>query len=400
MTTQSSPAAPHMVDVAVIGTGLVGLAAALGFANQGASVALVGPTPVLPTIPAGGFDVRIYAIAPAAQRLLADLRIWQAMDAARLTAVESMEIAGDQDGRLGLSSYAAAVPELCWIVEHQAMQQALAAAISFQRGIERFDSPFDAFRPGAEREARVFSLADGQSLAAQLVVAADGADSPVRQALGIAATRRPYKELGVVANFRCERPHRRVAYQWFRPDGIVALLPLPGDHVSLVWSAPRAVADELLALEDEAFAARVMAASAGKLGRLERIGGRQGFPLNLISVERLIAERVALAGDAAHVVHPLAGQGLNLGLQDVAALLEVTAARESFRGLGDERVLRRYERGRREAVAALQWTTDGLHQLFGLPHPAARWLRNTGLTLVNRLPLIKRKLIEFAAGGR
>lgn len=400
MTTQSSPAAPQAVDVAVIGTGLVGLAAALGFANQGASVALVGPTPALPAIPAGGFDVRIYAIAPATQRLLADLRIWQAMDATRFTAVESMEIAGDQDGRLGLSSYAAAQPELCWIVEHQAMQHALTAAISFQRGIERFDSPFDAFRPGAEREARVFSLADGRSLAAQLVVAADGADSPVRQALGIAATRRPYEELGVVANFRCERPHRRVAYQWFRPDGIVALLPLPGDHVSLVWSAPRAVADELLALDDEAFAARVMSASEGRLGRLERIGGRQGFPLNLIGVGRLIAERVALTGDAAHVVHPLAGQGLNLGLQDIAALLQVTAARESFRGLGDERVLRRYERSRREAVAALQWTTDGLHQLFGLPHPAARWLRNTGLTLVDRLPMLKRKLIEFAAGGR
>jgi 2-octaprenylphenol hydroxylase len=397
---KNASSAPRKIDVAVVGTGLVGLAAAVGFASRGFQVALVGPAPAAPAVPTNGFDARIYAIAPATQRLLAELRVWQAMDAQRLTAVESMQVFGDgtRPGTVGLSSYSAALPELCWIVEHQAMQQALLAACSFQRTIERFDSPFEALLAGAESQARVFSLADGRTVAAELLVAADGADSPVRQALGIAATRRPYDELGVVANFRCERPHRHVAHQWFRPDGVIALLPLPGDHVSLVWSAPRAVADTLLGLDEAVFAERVADACGRQLGGLQSVGGRQAFPLALLKVERVIGERVALVGDSAHVVHPLAGQGLNLGMQDVAALLDATTAREAFRGIGDERVLRRYERNRREAVFALQWATDGLHQLFGLPHPMARWARNAGMNLVDKLPVLKRKLIEIAAG--
>ncbi|HET9023762.1 MAG TPA: FAD-dependent monooxygenase, partial [Burkholderiaceae bacterium] len=181
-------------------------------------------------------------------------------------------------------------------------------------------------------------------------------------------------------------------------EGIVALLPLPGNRVSLVWSAPEALASQLQALDSAALAERVAARSRHVLGTLTMIGAVHAFPLRLLAVRRLVGPSLALVGDAAHVVHPLAGQGLNLGLQDVEALLEVVGQREPFRACGDPVVLRRFERSRAEAIGLMRFTTDGLARLFAVDDPVVRGARNAGMALVNRLTPLKSRLIRQALG--
>ena len=238
----------------------------------------------------------------------------------------------------------------------------------------------------------------GATLRARLLVGADGANSAVRAAAGIGSRSTDYEQTAVVCNFRCAKPHLDTAWQWFTDEGVVALLPLPDDHVSLVWSAPRTLAQQLLALPPAELARRVTARSGGVLGDLQPAGIVASFPLRLVVVDRLIAPRIALVGDAAHVVHPLAVQGLNLGLQDVASLLEVLRGREAFRDIGDTVLLRRYERSRAEPVAMMRAATDGLARLFGSDDALARTVRNTGLAAVDRLGPVKRLLIRQALG--
>jgi ubiquinone biosynthesis UbiH/UbiF/VisC/COQ6 family hydroxylase len=233
-------------------------------------------------------------------------------------------------------------------------------------------------------------------------VAADGAGSAVRAAAGISAEEHGYDQTAVVANFAAERPHQSTAFQWFSDQGVVALLPLP-DHggspaVSLVWSAPAALAAELLAADPDALAQRATARSNNALGRLTPLGAARGFPLKQMKVAHLVGPRLALVGDAAHVVHPLAGQGLNLGLADVSELLAVTGGREVFRDTGDPVVLRRYARRRAEPIGLMGLATDGLARLFGIDDPLARRLRNGGMSLVNRIGPLKRALIRQALG--
>jgi 2-polyprenylphenol 6-hydroxylase len=202
----------------------------------------------------------------------------------------------------------------------------------------------------------------------------------------------------VVANFRASRPHGETAFQWFRDGEIIALLPLPDQHVSLVWSAQTEHAEALLRLDPQQLAAEVERVTLEQVGTLECVTPARGFPLALQTVDRLIAPRVALVGDAAHLIHPLAGQGVNLGLRDVAALVDVIAQKESFRDLGDTVLLRRYERGRREDIRKLVVATDGLQRLFSIPGTIAQAARNTGMAFVGAQPLLKRWLVAAALG--
>jgi len=205
----------------------------------------------------------------------------------------------------------------------------------------------------------------------------------------------------VVSNFACAQPHHGVARQWFAgADGIIALLPLPEQRVSLVWSAPDALADALCSEGASALAARLAPFCGEQLGLLTPLEPElvRDFPLRLIRPHSLIAPRVALVGDAAHVVHPLAGHGMNLGFADIADLLKVVAEREAQRGIGDERVLARYARARKEEVLLMQLATDGLARLFGSELEPLRVIRNLGLNLLDKLPLLKRRLISHAMG--
>ena len=401
-------------DICIIGNGAIGKAAALGFAQAGASVTLVDAlaTPRAPaalitpaaTTEAQPWDLRVYAINPLARALLTRLRVWDALDASRVTPVDAMVVEGDagtRAGRLEFDSYAARADALAWIVEDRNLNHALDSALKFAINVRRVQGRACAMQ--CDAAAGVLTLADGERIAAELIVGADGGQSWVRARTGIDIDYRPYGQRAVVANFACERPHRGIARQWFTAtDGIVALLPLAGDRVSLVWSAPEALAAMLLDDSAEALAARVSAYGEASLGRLTPLdgSGAKGFALAMLRPHAITAPRVALIGDAAHVIHPLAGQGMNLGFADVDALLQVVADRGTHRDRGDARVLARYARERKESILLMHLATDGLQRLFATDIEPLRIARNIGLDLMNRLPFLKRQLIAQAMGNK
>jgi ubiquinone biosynthesis UbiH/UbiF/VisC/COQ6 family hydroxylase len=242
-------------------------------------------------------------------------------------------------------------------------------------------------------------LETGEHVTTRLVVAADGADSWLREQAGIRHVQRDYEQIAVVANFTAARAHRGTAFQWFRNDGVLALLPLPGDRVSMVWSIQRDRAEGLLRLEAQQLCAEVENACTSVLGSLSLITPAVGFPLRLIRVERLVAERLALVGDAAHNLHPLAGQGVNLGFQDARELAGVLEARGPESDPGSVALLRRYERARREDILAMTAVTHGLQRLFNNSSVPLAWLRNRGLELVDRLAPVKSILVRHALGA-
>lgn len=385
----------HTFDVAVVGGGLVGKTAALALTQSGYKTALLAQ-PVTPRPADLAFDTRVYALSSSSQALLERLRVWQALDHGRLAPVYDMRVYGDAHAELHFSAYQASVPQLAWIAESSLIETSLDAALRFQPNLTWFDARAQGL--DVRDDAAVLALSSGQVLEADLVVGADGAHSWVRSQMGARVERRDYRQTGVVANFKASLPHRETAYQWFRDGEIVALLPLPDGHVSLVWSAHTAHADELLALDPAQLAAEVERVSHAQVGTLECVTPAAGFPLALQTVDKLIAPRVALVGDAAHLIHPLAGQGMNLGLRDVAALADAIANKESFRNLGDTVLLRRYERSRREDIRALMVATDGLQRLFAVPGSFAKAVRNAGMAFVGAQPLVKRWLVSSALG--
>ena len=372
------------VDVVVVGAGLAG--AALARALRGLSLAWVGEEPAAPA--PGPFDARVYAITPGNAAFLESLGAWPH---ARATPVRAMRIFGD-DARshLEFDAYRAGVDALAWIVEEAALRERLAPAADVARLPGRIENL------GVDPDAVRLRLADGHALEARLCVGADGAQSVVREQAGMSASHQDYPQRAVLANFACERAHGNAAYQWFQGGPVLALLPLPGAHVSMVWSTGEAEAERLLGLAPDALCAEVAAASAGILGELSLVTAARAFPLRRISARRSVAPRVALIGDAAHVIHPLAGQGANLGLQDARVLAQVLAHREPGRDPGDARLLRRYERARAAHVAAMDATVDGLYRLFGTRARPWPLLRNAGLNLTDRIPVIKNLLIRQA----
>jgi 2-polyprenylphenol 6-hydroxylase len=395
----SVPPFDSLFEIAVVGTGTVGLATALGCAQQGHRVALIGPAPAafVPSEQAP-FDARIYALAPASVALLARLRVWSQVDPARIQDVARMIVHGDAGGRLTFDAWTAAVGQLAVIVEEAQLLRVLAAACVYAP-IERFVTGFE--RMQLDADAVRLLLADGTALGARLVVGADGARSAVRAAAGIGARDLPYGQTAIVANFVAPQAHGGAARQWFTDQGVIALLPLPERALSLVWSAPEALAGELVTLSPQQLAARVMGRVDGAYGPLQSLGAAAAFPLRRIDVARLVQPRLALVGDAAHVIHPLAGQGLNLGLQDVSELIGVLAGGGAGRSDSDPgaiRNLRHYERMRAEPIGSMRFVTDGLARLFAIDDPIARRVRNIGMSLVDGAGPFKRMLVRHALG--
>lgn len=381
-------------DVVIVGGGLAGLALACALRDTRLKIALVeGRSPA----PVAGWDSRIYAITPANADFLKQVGAWKHLNADRIAPIYAMEVFGDGGAQLSFSAYEAGVSELGWILESSLLVGELWENVRRQGNLTLL-CPARPRSIEFDEKTASLALADGQLLETRLLVGADGRDSWVRQTCKVEFACTPYGEMGVVANFDCERPHRGVARQWFREDGILAWLPMAGNRMSVVWSTPDEHAKELLALPVDALCSRVAAAGGCALGELQLISPPAAFPLSLLRVPQAVASRLALIGDAAHGIHPLSGHGINLGFQDARALAGLLAAAPEWMDIGNERLLRRYQRARREETALMQYTTHTLRRLFRERLPGLRTLRNVGMNLTNALPIVKNMLIRYALG--
>lgn len=365
-------------DVCIRGAGAVGASLALALSRQGLRVVLqAGPAPT------GQPDVRTYALNAASMALLQSLKVWEALPPDAVTPVHDMQVQGDaQPGAIRFSAWDQAVPALCWIVDAAALEEALHAALRFAPHVRR--------------------AGPDEAVDAPLTALCEGKHSATRERLGIHFDMHWYGHRAIAARLVADRPHDGTARQWFRSPDVLALLPFdrpqPGCSYGLVWSLPEARAAQLLALPPAEFEQTLNDATGGAAGRLQLGSERAAWPLGVGQAHRFSGPGWVLLGDSAHVVHPLAGQGLNLGLADVQALAETLAARESWRPLGDERLLARYARRRLGPTAAMATVTDGLLHLFAPPAPWLRELRNRGLSLVDHLPGAKRWLAGRALG--
>ena len=387
-------------DVAIAGAGLPGLSLAVALARIGLRVALVDRGSIaMPEADPATWDARVYAVSPGSARFLHATGAWQALPPERITAIEAMHVVGDGGACLDFSAYEMNERALAWIVEERALRAALLPQV-LASGVEVIgDAPFVglSFTPDAAR--LTFRGTDNapRELQARLLVGADGLRSWVRAAAGIVAEPRSYGQTAVVANYECALAHHGVATQWFLDDGgMLAWLPLPGRRISMVWSAPDALAKELCALSPEALAERVTLAGGATLGALVPLTPAGAYPLSLLQLPATVAHRLALVGDAAHGIHPLAGQGMNLGFGDAEALAQVLRERGPVEDPGAPVLLQRFARRRAEPVLAMQAVTDGLARLFGPPTPWLKALRNAGLAAVDRLPVVKRFMAQPA----
>jgi ubiquinone biosynthesis UbiH/UbiF/VisC/COQ6 family hydroxylase len=377
----------------------VGASLAASLKHSGLSLALVEAA--APPELSADWDSRIYAISPGSRRFLDQSGAWALLDDTRVAPVAAMRIFGDPAGaqetgsKLEFSAYQTGVPELAYILENRHLQQALWQVLQEQDNLTLLN-PARCSALSFDTDAAKLTLQDGRTLHAKLIVGADGRDSWVRNQAGLGAAPLDYQHHGVVANFSCELPHRGIAHQWFQADGILALLPLPGNRVSMVWSVTPERSAVLTALTNEALCARVAAASHHTLGALQIITPPAAFPLRLLTLPHISAPRVALIGDAAHNMHPLAGQGVNTGFRDARQLAELLNQRGGCTDCGDAQLLRRYDRKRREDIFTMQSTTYGLKQLFCNDDPLLRRLRNLGLNATNQLTPLKKQLIQHA----
>lgn len=357
-------------DVCIRGAGIVGRALALMLAGKSLRVALVVPDAAPPQT-----DVRAYALNSAAQQLLQSLRVWP--DATQATAVQRMQVFGDQQSSVQFDAQAQGQEALAWIVDVPALEQHLAEAARYQPQIEIVSSPVPA----------------------PLTIISEGRASTTRQELGVEFDVTPYHQTAIATRLDCELPHGQVARQWFCEQGIVAFLPLGGPEgrsVALVWSIPQAQLQEWLDADDAQFSTALETISQGALGQLQVQGPRMHWPLQQAMAQHWCGswpgqsgQSWVLAGDAAHNVHPLAGQGLNLGLADAAALAQVLQQRESWRSVADLKLLRRYERQRKAHLLPLGCAMDGIQQLFAHSDPRLQALRNWGMNQFERQHWLK-----------
>ena len=389
-------------EVIIVGGGLNGPALALALASAGISSVVLDAESRAARAEAG-FDGRAYALALASRRMLAALGLWAGL-AERAQPIEQIKISDGRPGegaaRLFLHFDQDEIEEgpMGHFLEDRYLRAALMAALDA--------APLVEHRAGARVTGQEVvpggvkvTLADGGELAGRLLVGCDGRDSGVARRAGIGRRGWDYGQTSLVCAVEHELPHRGTAHQFFMPAGPLAILPLPGNRSSIVWTERRDRAGVIDGLDDEGYLAELRPRFGDFLGAIRLAGARYSYPLALSLAERFTAARVALAGDAAHGIHPLAGQGLNLGLRDVAALAEVLArARRRGLDIGAADVLEAYGRWRRTDTALLVAATDGINRLFSNDNPALRLARDLGLGLVDRMPALRRALIREAAG--
>jgi len=381
-------------DIIVVGAGLVGLAAAIAFAKQGKKVVLVDAKK--PTIEKQQtWDERIYALAPESEKWLKALNVWPRVDVSRTNVIHAMHLWEETFAdRLVLSDNDANLPKLGLIIENQNLMAALWQQIQVL-GVTVITDAKCKFLDNAQHDITL-TLENEIKVSAKLLVAADGVNSWVRRQVNIVVEKKDFQQTAVVANFLAEKNHGSIARQWFAPHETLALLPLPNQYVSMVWSVSTERANELLKLSSDELAKKVELRSKHELGALQTIGKTLPFALNQQTAAHLIAERVALVGDAAHQVHPMAGQGVNLGFRDVIALEEVLAGAHAMQDVGEKVFLRKYERSRKADIAAMKALTTGLDYLFASDSGMIKKGTSWGLRQLNRQATIKKFLIQKA----
>lgn len=401
-------------DIVIVGGGLNGAALACALRHGPHSVVLLEPKPPslaggegqgargkeqgegllapcpLPLAPDAQWDPRIYAYSPGNVNWIKSLGGWG--EPVRAQAVYRMRIHGDSGGLLDFEALDAGLPELAWIAENGRLQSALWRTFDDTPNLRVVTTPAEAITWGDDGR-HVLRLADGSSLSTRLLVAADGANSWVRQQAGIGFLLEDYHHVGVVANFETEKPHRGAAWQWFRADGVLAYLPLPGNRISMVWSTPPEHADELRALAPDELARRVAEAGRHALGELRCITPAAGFPLKRRLADEWVRPGLVLLGDTAHTVHPLAGQGVNLGFRDSRLLAEVLRCGGDPGEIGR---LTAYAARRREDVVSMQTVTGGLRKLFGRQESLISTLRNQGMNFTDHFPPLSQALMHHA----
>lgn len=384
-------------EVAVIGGGITGLASALTLSQSGLSVALISPEQN--NITQENFDSRIYALSPSNVQLLKNLRIWDSMDLSRVCPISDMRIMGDEthntryQGVLNFNAYSAHQTELAWMVEQNNVQKSLYQAIQFAPNITLFNTSAHSLNIN-ENQVKITTKSD-QTINAELLIGCDGAQSWTRSALSIDKDIFDYEQSGVITNFTSTLAHKNCAHQWFFSDGsILALLPLPKQQVSMVYSCATNTASKLLVLSSEALSKHISELSHHILGDLIANTSAQAFPLRRMKAHHFISQRAILLGDAAHTIHPLSGQGLNLGLQDIACLQKLITQRKPHQAIYDPRLLRQYERQRLTETTKMQAVTHTLNRTFSSTLPLIRPLRNLGMNLLDITPPLKRWLIN------
>ncbi|MBK1648645.1 UbiH/UbiF/VisC/COQ6 family ubiquinone biosynthesis hydroxylase [Rhabdochromatium marinum] len=394
----TSPHSDHF-DLVIVGGGMVGAALACACRDLDLRIALIDAQPPQRDWPADSVDQRVSALSRASEQLLRRLGAWPRMQALGVSPYREMVVwEGLGAGEIQFDSAWLGEPNLGHIVENRVtrlalweqLEQAPTISLLCPAKVERFE---------CGSETTQLHLSDGRTLSAGLLIGADGRDSRVRAALGISCDLLLYDQHAIVATVEPEHWHRETAWQRFLPTGPLAFLPLADGRCSIVWSAEQHRAETLLALDDSAFAAELETAFDQRLGRIHALGPRASFPLRRSHAKHYVSGRAALIGDAAHAIHPLAGQGVNLGFLDAAALAEVIAhAQARGRDPGHPTRLRRYERARRHDNQQMLLVMDGLKRLFSNANPLLATGRGLGLSAVDQFPPLKRGLIRAAIG--
>lgn len=383
------------LDVVIVGGGMVGATMAVALATEPrlkiALIEALQPEPIQPDAP---YDLRVSALTRSSETILRKLGIWSLLPQERLSAFTDMRVWENAASELHFNSADMGEPWLGHLLENRLLQSASLAQCQRLPNITVF-SPAEPVNY-SERE---LTLDNGSSLQASLIVAADGAQSRLRQWAGIAFKGQSYQQQGLVCTISTEHAHQHTAWQRFLPEGPLALLPLPDTHqCSIVWSLSRASAERLLALSETEFIQELTQACEAKLGAITAISQRAAFPLQRQHAERYIDNGLALVGDAAHIIHPLAGQGVNLGLLDAATLAEVVlSAYQQGRDIGSLHTLQKYQRQRHADNLLMQFSMDMLKQLFSSSLSPLSWLRQTGLRQVNRSLWLKNLFMHQAA---
>jgi len=392
-------------SVLIVGGGPVGLAVAALLCRRPHAdrwrIRLLEPRPA-PQWSAEALDLRVYALSRASQHILQSAGVWHALEQRRVSPYRRMVVwegaYGAATGQLTFDCAELAEPDLGHIIEDRLLRACLVDQLRGQANVEL---SFGVELATIDRQSGsiVVTTQDDQTVEAAVLIAADGSASAVRTQLELPTVSLPYGQDAVVAHVRTEKSHAQTAWQRFLRTGPVALLPLDDGRSSVVWSMPSASAEKLLHCSDAHFSAELAAATDHLLGRVTEVGDRASFPLRAVHARQYCSARAALLGDAAHTVHPLAGQGMNLGLLDAAALVaELEAAARAGEDPGDWRVLRRYERRQKGKNVKTLLTLDVLHRLFTRAGPLLAPVRATGLTLVDALPAAKRALMREALG--